>query len=235
VRKPTLLNPACEIAGCPNLARVRKGGLCSAHYERLRRTGDVMADRPVKQHRSACTAHGCERRHYANGYCTLHGDRLRRTGRVDAGTPSRILRKILVNESGHRFCYCCERWLTEEAFTQTNVCSRCRQTMNFGLSSVEWDDLFDSQGKRCAACGVDDPGMQGWHTDHDHRCCPTSRATCGRCLRGILCGSCNTAIGLLKDDPVRLRRAAAYLESYSGVGFDEAAQPEGTRPPEAVA
>lgn len=33
-------------------------------------------------------------------------------------------------------------------------------------------------------------------------------------VRGMLCGLCNTAIGAMRDDPARLRRAADYVEHY---------------------
>lgn len=33
-------------------------------------------------------------------------------------------------------------------------------------------------------------------------------------VRGLLCSSCNTAIGLLRDDPAILRSAIAYLEKH---------------------
>jgi hypothetical protein len=32
--------------------------------------------------------------------------------------------------------------------------------------------------------------------------------------RGRLCHNCNTAIGLMKDNPTRLRHAAMYLEEF---------------------
>jgi hypothetical protein len=33
--------------------------------------------------------------------------------------------------------------------------------------------------------------------------------------RGLLCNNCNRAIGLLKDDPAILRKAADYLDSHT--------------------
>lgn len=51
----------------------------------------------------------------------------------------------------------------------------------------------------CQICGQ---AQDTLHLDHDH--------VTGE-IRGWLCGSCNRAIGLMKDDPVRLRAAADYL------------------------
>lgn len=84
---------------------------------------------------------------------------------------------------------------------------------NHGISLVEWDLKLEAQGGCCAACQAPGPGKGGWHTDHDHRCCPGS-ASCGKCIRGILCHGCNTTAGLAGDDPARLRALADYLEAY---------------------
>jgi hypothetical protein len=52
------------------------------------------------------------------------------------------------------------------------------------------------------ACDVcDEPAR---HVDHDH-------AT-GR-VRGVLCLGCNTALGLVRESPERLRALARYLEA----------------------
>lgn len=47
--------------------------------------------------------------------------------------------------------------------------------------------------------------------DHDHRCCPSDRS-CGSCFRGLLCMSCNSAAGFLRDSPANATALAAYLE-----------------------
>lgn len=48
--------------------------------------------------------------------------------------------------------------------------------------------------------------------DHDHACCPGT-TSCGKCVRGIACSSCNRLIGIARDDPYRLRRIADNLEA----------------------
>jgi hypothetical protein len=74
----------------------------------------------------------------------------------------------------------------------------------FGLTLEAWEKEFEAQGKRCAACGTFDSGSKyGWHTDHDHR---TNQ------FRGILCRSCNIALGLVSDNIEHLRVLIAYLE-----------------------
>lgn len=42
--------------------------------------------------------------------------------------------------------------------------------------------------------------------DHNH--------TSGK-VRGLLCGACNRALGLLKDNPILLRKAETYLARTS--------------------
>lgn len=47
--------------------------------------------------------------------------------------------------------------------------------------------------------------------DHDHSCCPGG-ASCGECVRGLLCSNCNIAAGMLRDDPDTARAMVKYLE-----------------------
>lgn len=50
--------------------------------------------------------------------------------------------------------------------------------------------------------------------DHDHACCPLARYSCGKCVRGLICGRCNMAAGQLGDDPDRARSLASYLDRW---------------------
>jgi hypothetical protein len=76
--------------------------------------------------------------------------------------------------------------------------------------------LADQQGL-CANpnCQNGPPAGRRLYVDHDHGHCPGKRS-CGNCIRGLLCPSCNFALGNVSDDAERLRGLADYLESYVG-------------------
>ena len=73
----------------------------------------------------------------------------------------------------------------------------------FGLTADDVDAMIAAQDGVCAICLVAPKRFASWHVDHDHE---TGR------IRGMLCNRCNQAIGLLGEDPARLRAAAEYLE-----------------------
>ena len=71
----------------------------------------------------------------------------------------------------------------------------------FGIGIAEYDALFAMQNGVCAICGSP-PGKRALHVDHCH-------AT--GVIRGLLCGSCNTSLGLMQENAERLQKAIAYL------------------------
>lgn len=80
---------------------------------------------------------------------------------------------------------------------------------HYGLDREAYDSLTERQNGLCAICDTD---LSQCRTvvDHDHSCCAGIR-TCGSCVRGILCVTCNTGIGMLRDDYETVLKAAAYL------------------------
>lgn len=79
----------------------------------------------------------------------------------------------------------------------------------YGLTIEEYEEL---QAAGCGVCGAAESSgkSKALHVDHDHSCCP-GRRSCGKCVRGALCTSCNQGLGRFKDDPDRLVAAAVYL------------------------
>lgn len=69
----------------------------------------------------------------------------------------------------------------------------------YGLTRSELDALIEVQGGLCAIC-ESNPAVQ---VDHDH--------VTGK-IRGVLCFTCNVALGQLKDDVALFRKAIDYLE-----------------------
>lgn len=90
-------------------------------------------------------------------------------------------------------------WLAETGRRTRDKRLRKLYGADFGIDA--YDAMLASQGGSCVICReVPD---NTFHVDHCH-------AT-GR-VRGILCGACNNALGLFKDETNRLRAAIEYLE-----------------------
>jgi hypothetical protein len=79
-----------------------------------------------------------------------------------------------------------------------------------GVDIPWYEQKLKSQGNTCAICGVDRNNCtyaNEWSFAIDH-CHKTGK------LRGLLCNMCNRALGMFKDCPEVLRKAALYLEYY---------------------
>jgi hypothetical protein len=63
----------------------------------------------------------------------------------------------------------------------------------YGLTRDQFDQLLEEQGNACAMCRVEFEDFQKICIDHDHACCPDEKKSCGECVRGLLCISCNAA------------------------------------------
>jgi hypothetical protein len=88
-----------------------------------------------------------------------------------------------------------------------------------GITPAQFDAALARQGGTCAICGRGSRGM-AWCVDHDHELAARhgheSTRGCIMCFRGILCRTCNVALGNFMDSPALMRRAAAYVELGRG-------------------
>lgn len=84
-----------------------------------------------------------------------------------------------------------------------------------GLTREQYDALV---ANGCEACGAKESrgGRPALVVDHDHGCCP-GETSCGKCVRGALCSSCNAAEGMLLGDPNRATALAFYMAKFTNV------------------
>jgi hypothetical protein len=130
------------------------------------------------------------------------------------GVPVEVWISHRVN--GLRHCFRCRQWKPSENFSidrsrgsgLTASCRECASDASTasrsGLTLAELHEFRKRHDHRCAICGRADGMMV---VDHDHH---TKK------LRGLLCQSCNTAIGLLGESPDRFASALSYLEVHRG-------------------
>lgn len=116
---------------------------------------------------------------------------------------------------GHKRCPQCEQvkphseWEPNKSASDgwASYCRKCRAERNrisyfkrkYGLTPAELDVMVAEQHGICCIC-LAGPAE---HVDHCHE---TGR------VRGVLCFSCNAALGQFKDRPDVMRRAATYVE-----------------------
>ena len=73
----------------------------------------------------------------------------------------------------------------------------------YGITSLEYRAIHNEQKGRCAICGRHScANGDNLGVDHDHE---TKK------VRGLLCRNCNTALGLLEDNPEFVRKMLIYL------------------------
>jgi len=79
-----------------------------------------------------------------------------------------------------------------------------RRLLTYGWTPEKVEESKVLQDNKCAICNevfLDTP-----NADHEHVVPPIPR--------GLLCNHCNASLGLLKDNPELLRKAANYIEQY---------------------
>ena len=94
-------------------------------------------------------------------------------------------------------------WYAELTPEQKRERGRRKSLRVYGLTPEDYDALWKEQGKVCAACGATEPRGGKWHIDHCHET---------KQVRGILCSSCNLALGLAGESVNVLLGLLAYVQ-----------------------
>jgi tRNA(Ile2) C34 agmatinyltransferase TiaS len=80
--------------------------------------------------------------------------------------------------------------------------------MSYGITVEQFNEMLERQNGVCAICGEDNSRFgKRLAIDHDHDT---------GVVRGLLCNSCNGALGLFKDDEATLLKALDYIQKGRG-------------------
>ena len=119
-------------------------------------------------------------------------------------------RKTSKDGKGYR-CKECDnkarkKWQTDNP-ERARYSSRNRSIKaKYGIDIEQYNQILQAQNYQCAICGctVQNHSYQkNFNIDHNHE---TGE------VRGLLCTACNRALGLFRDNPDILRKAAEYLD-----------------------
>ena len=97
---------------------------------------------------------------------------------------------------------------TDKYISISKQYSEKRKLGQYGLTSDDYNRMFEEQGGCCEICGRhQDEFDRRLAVDHD---CETEK------VRGLLCAGCNAGIGMLRHNKESLQNAIAYLDKYNG-------------------
>lgn len=74
--------------------------------------------------------------------------------------------------------------------------------LRYGITLAEYTKMMEERNGCCDICGKKENKL---HVDHDHNT---------GIVRGLLCGNCNRAIGLLKDRIEVAQKVITYLDVH---------------------
>jgi hypothetical protein len=236
--------PICSIDGCTGITCGR--GLCSTHYQRLRRRGDPLAPLarrpPCGLANEICLVEDCTRPAKSLGWCATHYSRWQKHGSLEKPVRQRKPRATCSIKGCSEPVECKDlcnkhylRWrsngnpLVSMVSAITVFCAEDYCERRAAKAGVCWTHyrvalakLGEAQDHRCALCGIheNEAPSKRLVLDHDH-------AT-GR-IRGLLCHHCNCGLGHFRDSPDLLATAIRYLQDTGTV--TPISRPRRTRKP----
>lgn len=152
----------------------------------------------IKSHRGGnkkpCTVSLCEKSHYAKGMCRNHYTRWLRNGTIEP-LNEMVKEKKIYKYTGKTYTY-------------------KRQYMLMYKYKVTINQFLEMSKNGCNVCG--NTQERNLNIDHNHKCCSGEGATCGQCVRGVLCNRCNLTVGkyengLIRDDNPLKNKIKEYL------------------------
>lgn len=237
-------NPACEIPGCGRASQSKKLSKCKLHLDHERAGRDLSTIRPKTRNHAKkprCSQQDCDARARSRGLCDKHYSRSQNPPRLFpckhetctkmtsrgfcAGHhPSRLAPPWPSGPCGIVGCKNQYRSKTHD------LCKHHMRTrMEQGLTADELKEIRNS--RKCSSCGAEGPVV----VDHLHNHHPERRSRmCKQCIRGPLCQRCNTALGLLDEEPKKILSLLSYIQNTAPGAFFEGADSGLNNPPAPV-
>lgn len=85
----------------------------------------------------------------------------------------------------------------------------------YGITKEDYDNILESQNNVCAICKEEDKVYHNRNGVNIKISMPVDHCHDTGKVRGLLCTSCNRAIGLLKDSIDNLKSAIKYLKKHN--------------------
>lgn len=126
----------------------------------------------------------------------------------------RLRQKKGRRDSYESYCKQCEKENNKKFFLKNRELLRhrdyVRNCKKFGLSAEAYEQMVKDQNGACAVCEKPEIRTRGGKIkklaiDHDHK---TGK------VRALLCCDCNTSLGLMEENPDRLRSLIRYIEKF---------------------
>lgn len=150
------------------------------------------------------TARGAKRKRFCSVKCKNDAKEVRRKAALAEAKAGRVCQRPGCDNpvTGRVGAKWCSERCAQIASHERNPALRLRaRAKAFGITVEEYTRL---KALPCDICGThESQDGRALHIDHCHT---TNK------VRGILCTNCNKMLGLVGDDPERLRAAARYLE-----------------------
>lgn len=160
-----------------------------------------------------CSFEGCSKPLKCSGWCSGHYEQHRKGA---------TLKPLRPRSWAGLSCHCGQpikaKGLCQKHYdlTRTNRQGTLEQRrsrilrFHYGMTLDEYNKMHRDQDGLCAIChnpeSAQNAGIvKNLAVDHDHA---TNR------IRSLLCQNCNTAVGLLKDDPKLAEKVADYLREW---------------------
>lgn len=140
--------------------------------------------------------------------CKRNADRRNRRKGMEPWSPVEVSCTTCSNKFSAKkrtFKYCLECQSSGRADHDSSLKTR------YGITLIEHEAIVALQSRKCAICKTEPTGGARLGVDHDHNCCPSSAKGCRRCIRGLLCPSCNKVLGIYESLGQEMEN---YLNNY---------------------